>query len=257
MRFISTMLVLVFTVASPSLVAGATPKGSSAEASADKASLITYLLGNEKSLPDAEARRQNIVKELELQDAILDEAIRLGIAGSTDVTAKMELARRAIIVERYWQDFFAKNPLKESILKDTYKELTSVNNGKQYRLSQIVVTNDDDARKVLAALKSKAAFAKVAAEFSKDAATKPNGGDLGWRWMSDLLPQVRRVLDFLKPGEYTEIPVLVPGGLVILRLEETRPQALPDFDKIRPELENSLRLQIQQQELARMQKQSL
>ncbi len=213
--------------------------------------LVQFILGNAKQGPETDRRRQQVQQELALQEAVVKEADRLGVSKRPDVNAKIELARRRVVVEAYWEDFFRRNPVAEAALGQLYKDLKSVNGDSQYRLSQILVKDADGARKVLDALKKKS-FSEVAKQMSSDEATQSQGGDVGWRWKSELVPPVARALEFLKPGEITTPPISMPAGLLIVKLDEVRKQDFPALETLKSELEVALRLQAQQKELARL-----
>ncbi|PKM43778.1 MAG: hypothetical protein CVV05_13020 [Gammaproteobacteria bacterium HGW-Gammaproteobacteria-1] len=224
-------------------------------ASVDRGALTQYLLGNANGA-DAAARRATIERQLDLQDRLLAEAEGLGIPKRSNVRAQAELERRRIVVAAYWDDWFSQHPIPEADLRKSYETLREANGDKQYRLSQIVVMNDADARHVLEDLKQGKAFAEVARARSADTGTKTRGGDIGWCWKSDLLPAVAKVVDFLKPDESTTTPIALPSGLVVLKLNETRQQAFPKFEALRPNLETALRFHVQKQALDRLMVQS-
>ena len=203
-----------------------------------------------------EEQKQRIRDELEAQDEILAEVSRLKLEGDKQVKTEIELARRKILVQAYWQLFFERNPVRESDARELYSQLRQLNGDKQYRLSQIVVSDEGAARKVLDALKDKNSFAKLAKEMSLDSTTAQQGGDLGWRWKSDLVPEFRRVIDLLAKGEYTTPPVALANGYVILTLDGVRQQAFPEFEKLRSHLMKVLTFQAQQMELRRIRKKS-
>ncbi|MFC7050205.1 peptidylprolyl isomerase [Emcibacter nanhaiensis] len=205
-------------------------------------------------LPDEQ--KQRISDELEAQDEILAEVARLQLEGDKQVKTEIELARRKVLVQAYWQYFFKRNPVQESDAREVYNQLRQLNGDKQYRLSQIVVSDEGAARKVLDALKDRNSFAKLAKEMSLDATTAQQGGDLGWRWKSDLVPEFRRVVDLLEKGEYTTPPVALANGYVILTLDGVRQQTFPGFEKLRSHLMKILGFQAQQMELRRIRKKS-
>ena len=228
------------------------PMHADTDTSADWTMLMQFLLGDAKDTSGAEDQRQLLEQKLALQDRILAEAKRVGVSEHPDVKVKIELARRRILVEAYWEQWFHQHPITEQQIKALYAEIRKFNDGRQYRLSQIVVKADAAARKALDSLERKKDFADVAKELSEDNATKSQGGDLGWLWKSDLVPSMARALDFLKPGQFTSTPIAVSDKLLIVRLDETRKQDYPTLDEIRIKLGNILRLRAQQQELARL-----
>ena len=65
-------------------------------------------------------------------------------------------------------------------------------------------------------------FEELAKLFSQDgSATK--GGDLGWLYPGDTVPEFERVMDRLKPGELSE-PVRSPFGFHLIQVIERRVQ---------------------------------
>jgi peptidyl-prolyl cis-trans isomerase SurA len=74
-------------------------------------------------------------------------------------------------------------------------------------------------------------FGKVAGEVS-DAASKANGGLIGPFSPEDMSPQLRELLDKMKPGDITPA-IRTPRGYQLLKLETLKPQAVQPFDKVR------------------------
>ncbi len=68
---------------------------------------------------------------------------------------------------------------------------------------QIVVADEATAQAVLTRLKGGEDFAKVAKEVSTDAATKENGGDLGWFAKADKATEIVDAIWTLKIGDYS------------------------------------------------------
>ncbi len=214
--------------------------------------LTEFLLGDLKQAPDADSRRSRLQQDLALQDAILKEANRLGLTERPNVQAAVELARRRAIVGAYWGNFFQKNPIPESAVRDGYANLAKLNGTRQYRLSRILVKDEAAAQKVLDELKAKKSFSAVAKNQSVDEGTRQKGGDLGWRWKSEINPLVREKLEKAKPGELIGPLKPNPGLFLFVKLEEQREQAMPEFEKLKPEIERGLRQRAEQAELTRL-----
>lgn len=214
--------------------------------------LVDFLMGDLKQAPDADSRRTRLQQELALQDAILKEADRLGLTGQQNVQVAIELARRRAIVGAYWGNFFQKNPISESATRDVYANLIKLNGTRQYRLSRILVKDEATAQKVLDELKGKKSFSTVAKNRSLDEGTRQKGGDLGWRWKSEMSSLVREALEKAKPGDLIGPLKPTPELFLFMKLEEQREQAMPDFEKLKPELEKGLRQRAEQAELNRL-----
>jgi peptidyl-prolyl cis-trans isomerase C len=231
-------------------------KGSTAIPTVSRDVLVEALMGSAAQAPDANARRTGVQRELALQDVILGEAARAGVTQRQEVAVGMELARRQVIINAYWSDFFQRNPIPESQLHSAYDMLRLANGSRQYRLSQIFVKDDAAARRVLYEIQHKKEFSEVAKTLSEDQASRSEGGNLGWHWKTDLAPVVAEKLDAQKVGGVIGPLQMAPGVQAIIKLEESREQAFPALEQIKPAIENGMRGQMQQQESARLGKQT-
>lgn len=88
------------------------------------------------------------------------------------------------------------------------------------------VVSEAEARHKLAGLRERLAnggnFAELARLFSQDG-TAPKGGDLGWIYPGDTVPEFERAMNSLKPGEISE-PVQSPFGFHLIEVLERRVQ---------------------------------
>ncbi len=88
------------------------------------------------------------------------------------------------------------------------------------------IVSEADAQHKLSGLydriKHGANFAELARLFSQDG-TAPKGGDLGWVYPGDTVPEFQRAMDQLKPGELSE-PVQSPFGFHLIEVLERRVQ---------------------------------
>jgi peptidyl-prolyl cis-trans isomerase SurA len=84
--------------------------------------------------------------------------------------------------------------------------------------------SEEDARRRLAGLRERIAagadFAELARLNSEDASASA-GGDLGWIYPGDTVPEFERAMDALKPGELSQ-PVRTPFGFHLLQVIERR-----------------------------------
>ena len=86
-----------------------------------------------------------------------------------------------------------------------------------------IVTPEEALRKiesVKAKIDGGADFAEMAKQFSADFSSA-NGGDLGWIYEGDTVPEFARAMDELKPGELSE-PVRSPFGWHLIQVLERR-----------------------------------
>ena len=105
------------------------------------------------------------------------------------------------------------------------------------------VVSDADARRRLADLRERvvqggASFAELAKQHSGDISAS-KGGDLGWIYPGDTVPEFEQAMDALKPGELSQ-PVQSPFGWHLILVEERRVQDVSDERK-RAAARNALR----------------
>lgn len=84
-------------------------------------------------------------------------------------------------------------------------------------------------------------FAQLAREKS-EGPSAAEGGDLGFFRRGVMVPAFEKVAFALKEGEVSE-PVRTQFGWHVLKVEERRSVDVPDFDKVKAELESKLKMQ--------------
>jgi len=111
---------------------------------------------------------------------------------------------------------------------------TTTQNGQQV----VNVAADDETAKKAADVRARAVkgedFSKLVAEFS-DSPSKANGGLIGPVNVSELAPQVRELIDKMKPGDVSDV-IRTPNGYQLIKLE-TRLEAAPEaFENVRDQI---------------------
>ena len=114
-------------------------------------------------------------------------------------------------------------------IAEQQKQMKAESTQPQYRISEIFVPIEDPAREadasrfadtVISQLRAGAPFPVVAAQFSQSQ-TALEGGDLGWKRLDQLDPQVAAVVREMPPGAVSN-PIRVPGGISIVSLRAKR-----------------------------------
>ena len=95
------------------------------------------------------------------------------------------------------------------------------------------------AESALARIRGGADFAQVAKEMSEDPSTASRGGDLGLISAGELVPEVDKLIQSLKPGELGG-PVRSPFGYHIAKLFEVVPGSKKDLKEVAPMLRATL-----------------
>lgn len=100
----------------------------------------------------------------------------------------------------------------------------------QVHAAQILLSSQADADNVLAQLKAGKDFAALAKQYSKDEATRDNGGDLGWFPKGIMPPEFETVAFQLQPGQISGVVSTQLGFHIIQVLERDPARELsPDL----------------------------
>ena len=82
-------------------------------------------------------------------------------------------------------------------------------------------------------------FATVASELTEDPSGKENGGDLDYFTKDQMVPEFANIAFQMQPGQVSN-PVRTQFGWHIIKLEDRRNRPVPEFDKVRPQIETFL-----------------
>ncbi len=181
-----------------------------------------------------------------LFDGMLEQLVQqqvLATAAEADITRQMELGleneRRAFLAAMY-MDGVALAGLPEEEVQAAYDAAYgSVEPALEFNASHILVGTEEEAQALITALSEGADFAELAEE-SSIGPSGPNGGELGWFTAGMMVPEFEAAVFALEPGAVSA-PVQTQFGWHVILLNETREQAAPSLEEVRPELEETLR----------------
>ena len=182
-----------------------------------------------------QAREQVVLREIFAQ-----EAEKRGIAQTPDYKSQMELARQSILIRELFEDYKKKNPVTDAEAKAEYDKFKVQNSGVEYRARHILVEGEDEAKALIAQIKGGASFEELAKTKSKDPGSGANGGDLDFAKPENYVPEFSQAMMALKKGEMTDTPVKSQFGWHIIKLEDTREAQFPDFDAVKPQIQQRL-----------------
>ena len=188
-----------------------------------------------QGLPDSAEVRAAIREEMIRRELLAQEAKKAGIDKNPAIAAQMDLARQAVLIRAYVQDYIRKNPVSDAQLKAEYDVLKTKIGGTEYKTRHILVESEEAAKAIIDNLKKGAKFEDLAKD-SKDPGSKENGGDLGWAAPGSYVQPFGEALTKLAKGKYTEAPVKTDFGWHVILLEDTRPLEAPAFEAIKGQL---------------------
>ena len=119
------------------------------------------------------------------------------------------------------------------------------------RARHILVESEDEAKAVREELQKGANFADLAKSKSKDPSAQAEGGDLGFFTEDQMVPEFAEAAFKLDKGQISE-PVKSPFGWHIIQVEEKRTRPLPDYDQVKPQIQQFVARKAQSEYLAKL-----
>lgn len=188
---------------------------------------------------------QNLADET-LYQGILDQLVQQQILSDniqSDLTTADRLGweneERGYLSSRFLNRF-NDAPVDEADVQALYDEqFGSVDPDPEFNASHILVETEAEAQALIAELDDGADFAELAREHSTGP-SGPNGGNLGWFGLGQMVPPFEEAVVALEP-ESVSAPVETQFGWHVIRLNEQRQAAVPSLDDVREDLENAVR----------------
>jgi peptidyl-prolyl cis-trans isomerase C len=186
-----------------------------------------------------------ILEELVRQQLLVQDAEGKGLAASKDVVQAVEEFRRTILVREVATKIAQGVSVTEQEAQDYYTQNKSefVAPG-QWRLREIVVDPEQQAKDILVELLKGADFAETAKQKSKGK-TASAGGDLGLVSTFEF-PQMEKTVVALSVGDVSSV-FTGPQGFYIVKLEEKKGGEQKEFEEIKNDIKEGLTMLKQQQ----------
>ena len=186
--------------------------------------------------------------ELVNREVLSQAAKKKGLDKTPTIAAQMDMARQAVLIRAFFEDYVKANPISDTQLKTDYDKYVVQLGDKEYKVRHILVDKEDDAKAIIASLKKGETFEKLAKEKSKDTGSKDNGGDLDWAPAGRYVPEFGNAVKALAKGQLTDAPVKSPFGYHVIRVDDSRAMKVPAFDEVK----DKFRQQAQQEQVARL-----
>jgi peptidyl-prolyl cis-trans isomerase C len=200
------------------------------------------LIAEQKNQGTAESDelRKQVREELIRRELLAQEARKKGLDKKPEIQGQMDLARDAILVRAYLQDYVNVHPISDESLRKEYEQIVQNLGSKEYKARHVLVEKEDEAKAVVEKLKKGEKIEDIAKAQSKDPGSKENGGELGWAPPSSYVKPFAEALKALEKGKYTEVPVKTDFGYHVILLEDVRDMKLPTFEEAKPGLQQRM-----------------
>ncbi len=183
-----------------------------------------------------DAKRDYLVSYL--ADVILAAKAAEGkkISDQKEFKSRLAFIRNKLLMETLLQQE-GKAALTADAMKKVYDEaVKSMGAEQEVRARHILVPTEDEAKAVLAEIKKGTDFAELAKQKSKDPGAAAEGGDLGYFGKDQMVPEFAEVAFKLEKGQVSD-PVKTQFGWHIIKVEDKRTKPVPEFDKVKEQVE--------------------
>ncbi len=190
--------------------------------------------------------QESLVRGYLTQTLLDKEAKKLGIRNSKSFKEKLQLAEQQLAQQELIENHVEK-AITEKMIDAEYQKLIDGLKGKQeVKASHILVDTEEKAKEIHKKLSKGSKFEDLVKKFTKDEASKENGGELGfYATKGQLVPEFESKVFAMKKNEISE-PVKTAFGWHIIKLLDMRDVAPPTKEKARNSIEAKLaRLEIQ------------
>ena len=169
---------------------------------------------------------------------------------SDDFKQREAFLRRKLLMGLMLQDH-ARSIVTDEALRKVYDEqIKPMGAAEEIRARHILFRADpkdakaqeeaqERARAALERIKKGEDFATVASELTEDPSGKENGGDLDYFTKDQMVPEFANIAFQMSPGQVSN-PIRTQFGWHVIKLEDRRNRPVPEFDKVRPQIETFL-----------------
>ena len=208
-------------------------------------------VGADMQAASPEAKREHLISYLADIIMVTQAADKKKLADTPEFKRRLAFLRNKLLMGYELQDE-AKAALTDDALHQTYNDaVKSMGGQEEVHARHILVENEDEAKAVREELDKGANFADLAKSKSKDPSAAAEGGDLGFFTKDQMVPEFAEAAFKLEKGQISQ-PVKSPFGWHIIQVEEKRTRPLPDYEQVKPQIEQFVARKAQSEYLAKL-----
>ena len=185
--------------------------------------------------------RDKVLRGIMAEKLIYSEAIKQGVDKSDAVQRQLEDLKKKLIVRTFLDTKWADSITDADLKKEYDNEVSAVKDEKEVHVRHILLPSEQEAKDARKKITEGKSFEEVAREYSKDATSAKQGGDLGYFTKNNPIGKdFSDAMFSLKKGEISQ-PIKSPFGWHIIKVEDSRKVTPPSFadskDEIRAKLQ--------------------
>jgi len=183
--------------------------------------------------------RERLLRGAMAEKILYGEAIKQGVDKSEKVQRELADVKNKLVV-RTFLDTKTADMITEADLKREYDTMAAASKDeKEVHARHILLATEVDAKEAKKKLDAGKSFEDVTKDFSKDAGSAKNGGDLGYFTKDKMEPAFANAAFAMKKGEVSG-PVKSSFGYHIIKVEDSRKMAIPTFAEMKDQLRGKL-----------------
>jgi peptidyl-prolyl cis-trans isomerase C len=169
------------------------------------------------------------------------------LQNTDDFKQREAFFRRKLLMGLMLQDHARATVTDEALRKVYDEQVKPMGAAEEVRARHILFRADPKDEKAQAEAQARAQaalervkkgddFAAVASELTEDPSGKENGGDLDYFTKEQMVPEFANIAFQMHPGQVSN-PIRTQFGWHIIKLEDRRNRPVPEFDKVRSQIE--------------------
>jgi len=212
-----------------------------------------------KSIPGANYSYMTPEKKRQVLNQLIDRALYLevakreGIGNSAKFKKDLEKLKENLMLD-YWM----KKRLEDIRVSDDEVWNYYVSHDSEFHRSamakarHILVSTRKEAKEIIQELENSSNLEQKFIQLAKTRSTGPsakNGGNLGWFQKDQMFPEFSNATFALRKGQITHVPVHTSFGWHVIYLIDKKPAGKVEFEKVKEQIRNALKLKKFQENL--------
>jgi peptidyl-prolyl cis-trans isomerase C len=193
------------------------------------------VIGEDESLDTSSELFRRMLDEVVDQKLLATEAVKRNVEADPVVRRRLEAARERILGDVLLRKM-VEQAVNDNAIRGLYEQQRkSAKLSEEFHARQIVVARQADADAIKKLLSNGASFEALAVQRSSDAATRFNGGDLGYFSTDSMADAYAAALKPAKAGDLVG-PFKTDAGWVLLKVEDRRTQPPISLREAKPQI---------------------
>lgn len=191
--------------------------------------------------------KERLLDEIIKRELLYQEAKKRGIEKDKDVKARIEEFRKMSLITVLLKKEIEEKArmVEDKEVKEFYdKNLQEFISGEEVEVSHILVSTEEEAKKLLVRIKKGENFSKLAKSFSKDPGSAGKGGKLGFIKRRQMVPEFEQVAFNLKKGEISNL-VKTQFGYHIIKVTARKEGEKSDYANVKDTIKRRLMMEKQ------------